>query len=120
MGEVPKELGKVCAPFSHCNVDLFGPMVVKGIGGYGRKTFKTWGVMFSCVSSRAVSIWLSTSYSSKDFMECFRKQAAIYGVPLSLRSDRGSQLVSAATDLKEWSEFVRERRENRSWFGFIL
>ena len=38
-------------------------------------------------------------------MVCFRKQVAIYGKPTLVVSDRGSQLVSANRELREWENW---------------
>merc|ERR1711867_182478 len=105
MGPVPDVVGAQCAPFTEVAVDLFGPLLARGLGGHVRKTFKTWGVLFVCLGSRAVSIWLSPSYSCRDFLLCLQRQISIYGKPRSVLSDQGSQLVSAAGELKEWTQF---------------
>ena len=111
MGQVPGDLGRISAPFEICSLDLFGPLLAKGMGGYARKSFKTWGVLFTCTSSRAISIWLAAGYSSLDFLNCLRKQIAIYGTPRKILSDQGSQLSCAASELKEWGAFVEGARE---------
>ena len=111
MGGVPDELGRRCPPFEVCSVDLFGPLVVKGLGGFSRKTFKSFGVLFACTSSRAVSIWLAVSYSSQAFLDCLKRQVAVYGVPRKVLSDQGSQLTCAAAELKEWGSFIEGARE---------
>ena len=81
MGNVPDSVGRVCSPFLETGVDLFGPLLAKGLGGHARKVFKAWGVMFVCLGSRAVSMWLSPSYSCHDFLLCLQHQVAIYGKP---------------------------------------
>ena len=111
MGKVPDEVAKQCPPFLHVSVDLFGPLLAKGLGGHARKAFKTWGVLFSCLGSRAVSVWLAASYSTSDFLQCLQRQISIYGVPASIHSDRGRQLVSAASDVREWEGLAEEARK---------
>merc|ERR1711867_140507 len=108
MGDVADDLARPAPPFSRCAVDLFGPLVVKGMGGFARKTFKAWGVLFVCVATRAISIWLAASYNSHDFLQCLKRQVAVYGMPEQIQSDQGSQLATAASDLKEWALFAEE------------
>ena len=81
-----------------------------------RKQFKTWGVMFVCLGSRAVSLWLSPSYSCRDFLLCLQRQVAVYGKPRKLYSDQGSQLVAAAGEVREWHSFREEaEKEGIVW-----
>ena len=42
MGKLPKEVLQPASPFTTVALDLFGPLVTKGLGGHNRKSFKTW------------------------------------------------------------------------------
>ena len=108
MGQVPAAVADPCPPFQNVALDLFGPLVARGIGGHARKNFKTWAVLFVCMGTRAVAIWLAASYSCQDFLLCLQRQAAVYGLPQAVHSDKGSQLTAAAADLKEWDSFAEE------------
>ena len=94
-------------------------MMALGVGGHGRKVFKTWGIVFSCLASKAVALWLAASYSKKDFMICLDKQTAIYGAPRYVVSDQGSQLVAAQKDLKVWDEIEEEAKERGIVWEFV-
>ena len=72
MGQVPDVVGSPAPPFLHVALDLFGPLVAKGLGGHARKSFKVWGVLFACLATRAVCIWLAPSYSARDFLLCLQ------------------------------------------------
>ena len=39
-------------PFSHCGIDLFGPIVIK----QGRKQLKRWAVLFTCLTVRCIHL----------------------------------------------------------------
>ena len=108
MGQVPKEVADPCPPFLNVALDLFGPLVARGIGGHTRKSFKTWAVLFVCLGTRAVSVWLAASYSCRDFLLCLQRQVSIYGLPSTIHSDKGSQLTAAASELREWDSFHEE------------
>ena len=58
-----------------------------------------------------MSVWLAASYSTTDFLQCLQRQIAIYGMPQSIHSDQGSQLMAAASDLKEWEGLAEEARK---------
>ena len=102
MGNLPPQALQQSSPFNTTCLDLFGPLVARGIGGHARKLFKTWGVVFVCVASKAVALWLAADYGADSFMLCFRKQASIYGKPTVVFSDKGSQLLAAGKDLEQW------------------
>ena len=108
MGDLPPEIARQDSPFTAVCLDLFGPLMAKGVGGHSRKVFKTWGVIFGCLGSKAVSIWLAPGYSKDDFFTCFEKQVAIYGLPKLVVSDQGSQLVAAGKELSVWGELGEE------------
>ena len=55
MGDSPEEKLAGAAPFVFTAIDLFRPWVIKKLAG-GRSTFKAWGVMFSCLATKAVCI----------------------------------------------------------------
>ena len=50
MADLPEDRVNQAPPFSYCGVDYFGPWYIKE----GRKTLKRYGVLFTCLASRAV------------------------------------------------------------------
>ena len=59
MAVLPPCLTVPGSPFLHVGLDLFGPMVVKKMGGYTttrgvQGTFKVWGVLILCLNT----MWL--------------------------------------------------------------
>ena len=83
-------------PFTGVSLDLFGPIKCRGLGGGIRKTMKAWGVVFCCLTTKAVALLATTGYSTEAFLVVWRKFSAIYGSPSLVVSDPGSQLTSAA------------------------
>lgn len=53
MGDLPPERTEPSAPFKYTTVDLFGPYQVKD-DVKKRVSLKVWGVVFSCMASRAI------------------------------------------------------------------
>ena len=78
-------------------MDYFGLFIVK----QGRKTQKRYGVLFTCLSCRAIHIEVAHSLSSDSFINAFRRFTSIRGRCVMLRMDRGTNFVGAHRELKE-------------------
>ena len=85
-------------------MDLFGPLVVKKLGG-GKTTrgvqgtFKVWGVLILCLNTKAVKLYVAAGYSTADFLMSFEQFTSDHGQPSTVHSDRGSNLVCAAKEV---------------------
>ena len=119
MGKLSPHLANQAPPFAAVALDLFGPLMATGVGGHSRKVFKTWGLVFSCFSSKAVSLWLAAGYSKDDFMICFDKQTAVYGLPALVVSDRGTQLVAAEKEIGVMGELQEDMERLGTKWEFI-
>ena len=85
-------------PFYRTACDYFGPYLVK----IGRnKTTKHYGMVFTCLSTRAVHLELATDYSTMEFLQTLCRFFAIRGQPTLMISDNGTQLVGAERELRE-------------------
>ena len=103
-------------PFYFTSCDYFGPYNVK----IGRnKTAKHYGVIFTCLNTRAVHLELATDCSTIEFLQVLRRFFCIRGFPAVIMSDNGSQMVGAERILREMvegydadkvQEFCAERR----------
>ncbi|KAL0177328.1 hypothetical protein M9458_026222, partial [Cirrhinus mrigala] len=90
-------------PFTRSGVDLFGPFNVKR----GRSYVKRYGVIFTCLASRAVHIEMPTSLETDSFIHALRRFIARRGQVKEMRSDNGTNFVGADRELrkaiKEWN-----------------
>ena len=77
MAELPEFTLEQSDPFKVCSLDMFGPLMAKGVGGHARKTFKVWGVLYSCLVSKAVSIWAIPGYDADSFWLAHQRQMAV-------------------------------------------
>lgn len=67
-----------------------------------------YGVIFNCLSTRAVHVDLAADYSTDKFLMVLRRFVSIRGYPSKLYSDNGPQLVAANEELtnivKGWNQ----------------
>ena len=84
-------------PFSYVGVDCFGPIEVRR----GRSVVKRYGVLFTCLSIRAIHIEVAHSLDTDSFLEALRRFIARRGQPLLLRSDNGGNFVKGEKELRE-------------------
>ena len=84
-------------PFTNTGVDFFGPFHVK----QGRSLVKRYGVLFTCLVTRAVHIEMAVSLDTDAFVNALRRFIARRGQVKSMRSDNGTNFVGAERELRE-------------------
>ena len=97
MADLPKDSLISAAPFTYCGVDYFGHCLVKE----GRKELKRYGVLFTCLSSRAIHLESANSLETDSFLNALRRFIARRGPVRQIRSNQGTTLMGAAKELKE-------------------
>lgn len=104
MAPLPAErLTSFVRAFTNTGVDAFGPYECSA--GRGRSYLKRWGILFTCLDTRAIHIEVADSQSADDFILCLRNFIGRRGVPAKIFSDNGRNFVGAAGELKRaWSE----------------
>ena len=104
MADLPADRMNCEAPFTCCGVDMFGPFFVKE----GRKELKRYCALFTCLSSRAVHIEVTTSMDTDSFIQALRRFVARRGPVRLMRSDNGGNFIGAENELKEaWKKMDR-------------
>jgi hypothetical protein len=101
-------LGAHEPPFTYTSVDYFGPIEVV----HGRGSAKRWGVLFTCLVTRAVYVDVAISLSADDFLLVLRRFASIYKKPAFMFSDNGTNLVGAERILREELERLKGDEEH--------
>ncbi|KAL5010875.1 hypothetical protein ScPMuIL_013180 [Solemya velum] len=84
-------------PFSRVGMDFFGPFEVKR----GRSQVKRYGVIFTCLSIRAVHLEVAFSLNTDSCIDAIRRFIARRGRPKFIRSDNGTNLVGAEREMRE-------------------
>ena len=97
MADLPVSRFDTSRAFSSVGVDYFGPMLVKKY----RKTEKRYGVLFTCLSTRAVHLEVANSLDTDSFLMALRRFIARRGKPDSMYSDNGTNLVGGERELRE-------------------
>ncbi|KAK3744503.1 hypothetical protein QZH41_006346 [Actinostola sp. cb2023] len=102
MADLPQiRLAPFNSPFYYTSCDYFGPINVK----IGRnKTSKHYGVIFTCLNTRAVHLELAVDCSTMEFIQVLRRFFSIRGYPAVILSDNGTQMVGAARELREMTQ----------------
>ena len=98
MSDLPSE--RVVAdkpPFAHTGMDYFGPIDIKR----GRSVVKRYGVIFTCMNSRAIHLEVAHSLNTDSCVNAIRRFVARRGSVESIRSDNGTNLVGAERELRE-------------------
>ena len=73
------------------------------------KTTKHYGVIFTCLNTRAVHLEVATDCSAMEFIQTLRRFFAIPGYPAEILSDNGTQFVGALTDLRQMIQGVDKK-----------
>lgn len=103
MADLPKERIEPSPPFTYCGMDCFGPFIVK----QGRKEIKRYGLLLTCICSRAIHIEMLDDMSTDAFISGLRCFIAIRGAVRQLRSDQGTNFIGAKNEFQKAVEKER-------------
>jgi len=97
MVDLPSDKLEPAPPFSYCGVDYFGPWYVRE----GRKDLKRYGVLFTCLVTRAIHLEVANSLETDSYINALRHFICRRGPVRQMRSDNGSNFIGARRELKE-------------------
>jgi hypothetical protein len=84
-------------PFTNTGVDFFGPFFVT----VGRRTEKRYGVLFTCLTIRAIHLEIAHDLSTSSCIMAIRRMVARRGAVRRMFSDNGTNLRGADRELRE-------------------
>ena len=96
MADLPNDRLEPAPPFTYSAVDYFGPWYVKE----GRRELKRYGVLFTCMSSRAIHLEVAHTLNTDSFINAYRRFVGRRGPIRQLRSDQGTNFIGARNELK--------------------
>ena len=105
MSDLPVERTTPAAPFQYTTLDLFGPYTVRDMIKR-RSKMKVWGVVYSCMASRAIHADLVEDLSTEGFLKTYLRFTALRGHPRKLWSDPGTNFVGAKPALEALYKFL--------------
>jgi len=97
MADLPTDRVQPAPPFTYAGVDCFGPFIVKD----RRKEIKRYGVLFTCLVSRAIHIEVANNMDADSFLNAYRRFIGRRGPVRHLRSDQGTNFIGARNELKK-------------------
>ncbi|XP_041918191.1 uncharacterized protein LOC121682205 isoform X4 [Alosa sapidissima] len=107
MADLPRErLVMDLPPFSNIGLDYFGPLEVRR----GRSTVKRYGVIFTCMTSRAIHLEVAYSLDTHSCINAIRRFLCRRGQAQHIRSDHGTNLVGAERELREALRTLDQRK----------
>lgn len=96
-------------PFTHVGVDCFGPLIVK----QGRSKVKRWGVIFTCLTYRAVHLEIINEMSTDKMMMAIRRTIIAKGKIDHLYSDNGTNFVGSSNQMKKDLKEITEEMSKK-------
>lgn len=105
MADLPEDRVEPSPPFTYTGIDCFGPFMVKE----GRKEHKRYGLLFTCMASRAIHIETLDDMTSDAFINGLRCFIALRGPVRSIRCDQGSNFVGADHELRVAMKEIKDQ-----------
>lgn len=116
MADLPPERVEATPPFTYSGMDCFGPFYMKD----GRKEQKRYGLLFTCMCSRAIHIEVLDDLSTDAFLNALRCLIAIRGNVRQLQSDQGTNFVGARKEFQELMKGMQKEPVKELGCSFIF
>lgn len=113
MGELPDFRTSMQPAFKIVGCDLWGPLSIRDdvIKRGPRVTKKVWGVLITCMATRAIYLDVACGNSTEELIHVLRRAMTRCGDIQTIISDPGTNLVGASREMADW---------RRSWDQAML
>lgn len=111
MSDLPPERLGPAAPFEFTAVDLFGPYEVRD-EVKKRVRLKVWGIVFSCMASRAIHADIVSDVATEGFLLAYLRFTSLRGHPSKVWSDPGTNFVGAKPALDDLYRFLEHLKRS--------
>ena len=84
-----------------------------------RATLTGWNVIFVCLNTKAVTMYLAPGYATEDFLIAYNSHISDHGLPTKVHSDKGSQLVAAGKEVADFDWVVIAKKssmQGMTWY----
>ncbi len=92
----PARVATFNKPFSYVGIDYFGPISVK----VNRTKRKRWGVLITCLTTRAVHIEVAEALTTSECIMAIRRFIGRRGTPIEYYSDNGTNFHGSEKELR--------------------
>ena len=105
MAPLPGERVIPSPPWTNVALDLFGPL--EHIDQVRKRLkSKCWGLIVTCMVSRAVHLDVTESYDTDALLQSLRRFQSIRGTPSVIYSDQGSQMMATRKEFENMLELI--------------
>lgn len=112
MSILPRERVEPAPPFLNVGIDCFGPFVIKE----RRSEIKRWGLLITCLYSRAIHVELLNDMTSDSFINALRTFICLRGTVETIYCDQGTNFVGASNEFKRELQSLNEKSSTMGTF----
>jgi hypothetical protein len=106
MAPLPEDRLQPGPAFTYVATDCFGPFYIQE----RRKELKRYGMIITCLTSRAIHIETVPSMTTDSFLNALRRFISIRGPIRSLRCDQGTNFMGGIAELHKTDNYVDKQK----------
>ena len=98
-------------PFLYTGLDFFGPFLVRR--GRGQSRIKRYGVIFTCLTMRAVHLEVAADMTTDSFINVLRRFIGRRGQVKTIMSDHGTNMIGVRKEIRNCFQEVNSSKVER-------
>lgn len=120
MSDLPSDRTETAPPFTYSGIDCFGPFYGPSFLLEGGKEVKRYGLLLTCLCSRAIHIEMLDDMTTNAFINALRSFIAIRGSVRQLRSDQGTNFIGAKRESAKLMKGMSRERVKALGCEFVM